>query len=278
MDFVSSGLINPSYRYFLAGENDYLKSFVIDRLSKNSGRRAVRVSTVKEMQPEGLFGSPSLWVLGSKSNPKVFQDFTVKVSKSKMGKTYKEAGFIEVTCSHLFPNQVAQFAGVLLAEKGMPKTYAKTIARLNKNDPYSIYNTIEALSYLDHKLTNEELIHYCGNLTTPDVFKMIDNFTEGNYNEFLNNVRESSINIHEILWALQGTLMRLQQTLFDSAFMVSWYQKKMLEAATKLAPYGFSKIIPYVNSMCLSYGQSREVLLLRLQRLIFHLSGVQIAL
>lgn len=274
MDFVNSAELAPQCRYFLAGDNDYLKSYVIERLAKKTGREVAHVSSVKEMVPTGLFGRDKLYVLGSKSNPKTFQDFMIKTSKSKMGKTYKEAGFLEVSCSSLFPNQVGQFASALMKERGMAPGPARTIAKLARYDPFTVFNTVQALSFLDKKLTNEELIDYCENLTTPDTYKIIDYFVEGDFITFLDYVRRSHINIHEILWSLLGAVTRLHKAHLEAAFAKTWYQNKMVNAASRIAPYGFERMIIYVNSLCAAYGESREVLIMKLQKLVFYLRGL----
>lgn len=273
MDFASSNLIAPSCRYFLSGDNQFLKNFAIDKMSKATGRPISRVASVSEMAPKGLFGVDRLYVLGSKSNPKTFHDFMIKLSSAKMGKTYKDAGFIEVVCSSLFPNQVEQFASMLMKEQGIAPGQARTIAKIAKYDPFTVYNAIHALSYVEKKLTNEELINYCKNLTTPDTFKIIDYFIEGAYTDFIDFIRESRTNIHEILWSLLGAISRLHKAHKEAALANSWYLRRMTDAASKIAPYGFEKIIVYVNDMCTAYGESREVLLLKLQKLLFYLRG-----
>lgn len=274
MDFVNSTTINPSCRYFLSGDNDYLKNYIVDRLAGETGRKITRISSVSEIAPKGLFGAEKLYVLGPKSNPKNFQDFTVKISKSKMGKTYKDAGFTEVSCSNLFPNQVGQFASYLLKERGMAPGPARSIAKLAKYDPFTVYNAVQSLSYLDKKLTNEELIDYCRNLTTPDTYKIVEYFLEGDHVEFINEVRESRTNIHEILWSLYGALTKLQKSYIDAAFAKTWYQKKLLSQAERIAPCGFENVTLYVNSLCTSYGESREILIMKLQRLVLYVRGL----
>jgi len=276
MDFAKTESIDPRCRYFLSGDNEFLKNYAIDKIAKLTGRTIDRIESIKDMSPLGLFkGGVPICVLGSKSNPKNFRDFIIKLSKSKMGKTYKDNGFIEVTCSNLFDNQVNQFASLLLKAKKLPASYAKPIAELSKYDPYSVYNVINALSMLNKEdLNSLELIDYCRNLTTPDIYKIIDYFIEANYKEFLTQVSETRINIHEILWSLLGAIVRLQQSHINAANAVTWYQKKMAEASYKLAPFRFEKIISYVNDTCVSYGENRELLFLKIQRLIFYLRGL----
>jgi hypothetical protein len=123
-------------------------------------------------------------------------------------------------------------------------------------------------------ITAESLPDYCKNLTAPDIYKIIDYFIEGNYEEFLAILSETKINIHEILWSLMGALARLQQAYFDSANAVTWYQKKMTEASYKIAPFGFERILSYVNDTCVSYGDSKEILFMKVQRLVFYLRGL----
>jgi DNA polymerase III delta subunit len=276
MDFAKSVTVEGSCRYFLAGENEFLKNYAIDKISTLTGRQVERVSSVSEIQPLGLFrGGVPICVLGGKSNPKNFRDFMIKVSKSKMGKTYKDNGFVEVTCSNLFPSQVNQFASMLLKARGMPVSFAKTIAELSKYDPYSVYNAIHALSVLDKKeITQTDLYKFCKNLTAPDLYKVIDYFIEAKYEEFLIALSETRIDIHGVLWGLLGALSSLQRAYFDAPNAVSWYQKKMAEASYKIAPFGFEKILSYVNDTCVAYGENREVLLLKIQRLIFYLRGL----
>ena len=273
MDFVNGSTVAPSCRYFLGGDNDYLKSYVIDRLAAATGRQIARISSVSEMVPVGLFGREKIYVLSSKSNPKTFQDYTVKLSKSKMGKTYRDAGFTEVSCSTLFPNQVGQFASALMKERGLAPGPARSIAKLAKYDPFTVFNAVQAISYLDKKLTNEELIDYCRNLTTPDTYKIVEYFLEGDYIEFFSHA-QSQTNIHEILWSLYGALTKLHKAWVDAAFANTWYQKKLVSQAQRIAPYGFERVIIYVNGLCTAYGESREILLLKLQKLAFFLRGL----
>lgn len=277
MDFLG-GPVAPQCRYFLSGDNSYLKNFVIDRLSTSTGRKIARVSSVKEMVPEGLFREPTLYVLGSKSNPKTFQDFMVKLSSSKMGKTYSNAGFTEVTCSSLFPSQAGQFASFLLGEYGLKKGPARTIAKICNYDPATISNTVLAISYGGKDFTEPELVELSRGLYIPDTYKIIDYFIEGEYVSFINHTRASRVNIHEILWSLAGALLKLQSVKIDYMSAKTWYQKKMANAHSRLSPYRFEVIIPYVSDLCNSYGLSKDVILLRIQKLIFYLEGKSLVL
>jgi hypothetical protein len=275
MDFVKTELISPPYRYFLSGENDFLKNYIIDIVARKTGRHITRVESAKEIVPnESLFDLKKLYILSGKSNPKSFYDYTMKLSKSKMGKTFSEAGFQEILCSNLFPNQIDKLTSIWLKKKGLPIYLAKDIARQNKFDPYSIHNTIEVLSFLDSDITIKELNAFCANISSVDMFKTIDYFIGGNYTEFMESVESSQFNIHEVLWALLRAIAKLQQAYASASGAVTWYQKKMVSAAGVLAPYGFERIIPYLNSLCISYGENREILVMRLLKLIFYLRGV----
>lgn len=276
VDFVSKHRVSSNYRYFLSGDSNYLKNFVIEKLAAQSGRKPVRVSTAKELQlGRGLFDVPVLWVSDLKGDFKLLQDFTVKLSKNKMPKSYLNNGFIEVICSQMFPNQVSKFTVALLESYHMPRSYAEAITILNKYDPYSIYNTVRALSYLDTQLTHDELIDYCGKLTTPDVFNIVDFFIEGDYLEFLGSIRETGVNMSEVLWALLGTLMKLHQVYLGPRGYVSWYHTKMLNAATRLAPAGLHTIISYVKALSDSYYQSKASVVTGLLKLVYYLKGFQ---
>lgn len=275
MDFIKTELISPPYRYFLSGENDFLKNYVIDIISSKTGRIITRVESVKEIAANGsLFDLKKLYVLSGKSNPKSFSDYTVKLSRNKMGKTFTDAGFQEIQCSNLFPSQVDKLTTLWLKKKGLPAYPAKDIARQNKFDPYSIHNSIEILSFVDKDITQTELVAFCANLSSIDMFKTIDYFIEGNYAEFINQIQETRFNIHEILWSLLGAVTKLQQAYASAGTATTWYQKKMVSAAGVLAPYGFERIIPYINDMCIAYGENKDILVMRLFKLIFYLQGI----
>lgn len=274
MDFLKDPNINPSCRYFLSGDNDFLKTLSIDKLSTQTGRSIIRVESVKDINIDaGLFDKPKLYVLGTKSNPKKFRDFTVKLSKSKMGKTYKQAGFTEVVCSNLFPNQAKQLGAEFASRYGLSASAGRSLAEMLKYDPYSIYNASKVLGWVAEDIDLADFPNYIEYLGLPDTYKIVDYFIEGDYLEFINHVKKSHTNIHEILWSLLGAVTRLQGFLLNAHKSSSWYQKKMVSAASKLAPAGIDGLIVEISRLAASYGESREVLLLKLQRLIFHIKN-----
>ena len=283
MDFINNPIITAECRYFLSGDNGFLKEYVIEKVARAAERRITRLSSVKEMLPEaGLFDEHPLYILGSKSNPKHFQDFTIKLSSSHMGKTFEAAGFIEISCGNLFPNQVKQFAVLVAAEYGLKREWGSALASSMHGDPYSIVNSIRIVSYVKDDLrqskhlpfTVDYLTNYLG---APETYQIVDMFIAGDYSNFLREVESLKLaNLREVLWSLLGALLRLQKAHLAPA--MTWYQKKLAAGADKIAPYGFASIISYVNTLCNSYDDSPSILFLQIQRLIFYLRGFPLTL
>lgn len=273
--FVADPNIDKSCRYVLSGDDEFLKDFAIKQISQQAGKPTQLVTeTSFKPAPKGLFDTNRIYILSSSTKCSSFCDGMIKLSNNRITKTYTNAGFIEVYCG-LFPNQIPAYIGSLLKKYKLPNSYKVEIHKFCGNDTYSIYNTIQGLSFLDKdQLSSITLEHYCNNLTILDGYKVLDYFAQGNYKEFLVSLSKGRIDFIEIINLLLNLILSAQKFYINGSQAFSLYDKKLKSVAERLAPYGLEKIIHYLGNLYGSYGDSRPVMYMKIQRLIYYLSGI----
>jgi hypothetical protein len=206
----------------------------------------------------------------------MFSDYTIKISKNKMTKKYKDAGFEEIICGDLFPGQVEQLTEGFIDSRlhvKPPMDLVKFICHCNNYDVASIVNTIELLSYSGRSIIDiplGELVLFCGDITNIEANDATNLFIDGKYTEFIQTLNQSRKTARDMLWALLAIVMKAQTS---SSSAKTWYEKRMVAFKKRMESGGLSKIADYLNELAKSHSLKTDQIFNRLCRLSLYLNG-----
>ena len=279
MDFIKAKERPSKRRYVLSGTNEFLMDIAIVILSVAWEcpviKRIKTKADLKFIKNALIFPSKTTYVV-YESSIDILSDYTIKITKNKMTKKYKDAGFEEVVCGDLFPNQVEELTHIFVKGKlneDVHMDLIRFICHCNNYDVASIVNTIELLSYSGRRVTEislGELVLFCGDITNIESNDATNLFIEGKYVEFIQVLNQSRKIAKDILWALLAIVMKAQTASMTGK---TWYEKRMAAFAGRMYHSGMHVIADYLNDLAKTHMLKTDQVFNRLCRLSLYLNG-----
>jgi len=279
MDIFDSLAPPTKPRIYLSGNNGFLKEFTIGIFYNIWNKRIVRVNKEIDFSTEStasLFpmSKEPMYILSNSIEPKHFKDYMIKLSDKKMPTKYKKAGFTEIICGDLFPNQVEKLCYLWL-NKRISMENVRFICYTNQYDIYSCWNTTTILSdLLDSgiSLSHDGINAICHNLSGNPVYKTLDYFIDGKYNLFMTNINNDTYKPLEMASGLLHTIQKINQNSLLPP--KTWYQNKLYSSYLRLQPYNINLIVKYCNELVEGFNISKNIFTLKISKLVSYLTGL----
>jgi hypothetical protein len=278
-DFIKAKTPPTGKRYFLSGTNTFAMEIVTGALSSYWNRKVKWISSkadVSFMRNALIFPQEQVYVIGSNLDIDVFSDYTIKRSKNKITKKYKDSGFQEIVCGDLFPGQVEELTKAqletFLHQKVSPNL-VKFICYCNNYNLVSIWNCVSLIEASGRDINSiplGELVLYGGDITATEGYSVVNHFVEGNYTAFIQDLYKERKLSKEILWSLLATILKSQSV---PAGAKTWYERRMLDFRKRMDGAGACQIVGYLNDLAKAHALKTEQIFNQLCRFVLYLNG-----
>jgi hypothetical protein len=270
MDFYRAK--TQSDKYFLTGTDEFLKILAQDKISSDLEFPIQRIRDKEELKQivRPLFGGARILLVPSNINVKVWPVYTIKLSDKRMPAALKKAGFEEVLCNGLFPNQVRSLTQIFLDKQRIQhdKQLILDLCNLNRYDVYSIYNTIQLYSF-----TPEQSLDQVGPaLISVDLYKTMDMFMDGNLTDFMVSAEASKVKIRDLVLSMITVINKMVAALALKGEL-TWYQNKLQSAAQLYGIHRLTPLLNMLNKIYIDHETSSDIHWLKLKRSLIDIGG-----